>query len=94
MPKYGALSSKYHDYLEKSKMKPEKYRGKVELYSKYAELDKLQKMRLEYIEKHMMALDELDELILAANAQLKENGKVDEVWARTRMDEIDIFSKI
>jgi hypothetical protein len=46
-------------------------------------------MRVEYIEKHKTPLDELDKLILEADAQLKERGKVDEEWAKTRMGEIE-----
>ena len=46
-------------------------------------------MRVGYIEKHKMPLDELDKLILEADALLKERGKVDEGWAKKRMGEIE-----
>jgi peptidase E len=46
-------------------------------------------MRVEYIEKHKMALDELDMLIQEVDVFLKENGKIDEEWAKKRMEEIE-----
>jgi hypothetical protein len=42
-------------------------------------------MREEHIEKHEIPLNDVDRLILAADAQLKEAGMVDEGWA---MEEI------
>ena len=49
----------------------------------------MQKMRVEFIEKHKIALDELDMLIQEADVLMKENGKIDEEWAKKRMEEIE-----
>ena len=45
-------------------------------------------MREEHIEKHEIPLNDVDRLILEADAQLKETGMVDEGWAREKVEEI------